>query len=199
MDPPQIGHASKKPALTSPTSKPLAARPARGGDPPSVCSAGEPQGPPGTRAGKRRLGCEGLDRWRPARARLIRPRGLAPLRDGQQSPSPPNSDEWELAQAELDDLVASLKAEGHGAWLREPRDGNYSAGGIVTDPRSNVSVFLWENVPREVVGAVVTLALRELAPGGSSGQRKAKGVIYGPNGDVLRTFDLPADESDGSS
>jgi hypothetical protein len=95
-------------------------------------------------------------------------------------------------------LVASLKAEGHDAWLQEPRDGNYSAGGIVTDPLIDISFFLWENVSREVVGAVVMLTLQKLASGVRR-TRKAKGVIYGPNGDVLRTCDLPADDSDGSS
>jgi hypothetical protein len=81
--------------------------------------------------------------------------------------------------------------------LQEPRDGNYSAGGIVTDPLIDISLFLWENVPSEVVGAVLTLALQKLTSGVKR-KRKAKGVIYGPNGEVLRTFELPANGSDGS-
>lgn len=107
----------------------------------------------------------------------------------------PNSDEWVLGPAELEGLVAAPRAQGHDAWLQEPRDGEYSAGGVVTDPLIDVSLFLWENVPREVVGALVTLAVQKLASGVKS-ERKARGVIYGPNGDVLHEFELPPDEED---
>ncbi len=110
----------------------------------------------------------------------------------------PNADEWALGSVELEELVAALKDEGYDAWLQEPR-GSYSTGGIVTDPLIDVSLFLWENVGHEVVGALVALTIEKLRRQFKR-KRKAKVVLYGPNGDVLRMVELPVvDDAPGSS
>jgi hypothetical protein len=111
----------------------------------------------------------------------------------------PNGAAWALGSVELEALVVALKDEGYDAWLQEPRDGSYSAGGIVTDPLIDVSLFLWENVGHEVVGALVALTIEKLRRQFKRKPR-AKVVLYGPNGEVLRMVELAADDdAPGSS
>jgi hypothetical protein len=111
----------------------------------------------------------------------------------------PNADEWALGPAELEAIVIAFQAEGHTAWLQEPRDGNYSAGGIVTDPIVDLSLFLWENVGQEVVSVIVGIAIDKVRRQFKR-KRKATVILYGPKGEVLRTVELPADDdADGSS
>lgn len=104
----------------------------------------------------------------------------------------PNENEWALGTREVEQLVAALEEEGHDAWLQEPRDGSYSTGGLVTDPLVDVSLFLWEHVGPELLGVLVTLTSESLRRQFKR-KRKAKAVLYGPNGEVLRTIELPAD------
>jgi hypothetical protein len=85
--------------------------------------------------------------------------------------------------------VSALRYEGHDAWLQEPREGEYGSGGIVTDPLVEVSMFLWEHVSEETIGAIVALAFDRLR---RRSKRKRNGVIYGPDGEVLRRFGRPA-------
>jgi hypothetical protein len=107
----------------------------------------------------------------------------------------PNSDEWSLGSGELVDLVGALKQRGFDPWLQEPRENYFSQGGIVIDPLVDVSFFLWEKIADETVAILVGIALEKLRRRGKR-KRPARGVIYGPAGEVLKTFEIPGDEPD---
>jgi hypothetical protein len=102
----------------------------------------------------------------------------------------PNSAEWAEGQAQYEGLAAALGEEGLDASVKEPRDGQYARGGIVTDPLIELSIFLWEHVSDELIGVLVALAIERLR---RRSKRKRKGVIYGLSGEVLREFELPSD------
>lgn len=102
----------------------------------------------------------------------------------------PNGAEWADGQDQYAGLIAALGEEGLDASVQEPRDGQYARGGIVTDPLIDVSIFLWEHVSDELIGVLVALAVERLR---RRGKRRRKGVIYGPDGEVLREFELPPD------
>jgi hypothetical protein len=108
----------------------------------------------------------------------------------------PNRAEWEPSRDQYDGFVSALKEAGLGAWLQEPRDGQYAQGGVVTDPLIDLTIFLWEQVREETIGAIVALAIENLRRRATRGRRwrrkrVRRGVIYGPDGEVLRTFELP--------
>lgn len=110
----------------------------------------------------------------------------------------PNRAEWELGRDQYEGFVCALQEAGYGAWLQEPRDGRYAEGGMVTDPLIDLSIFLWEQVREEAIGALVALAFEHLRRRAGRRrrwrrQRARRGVIYGPDGEVLRTFELPDD------
>lgn len=106
----------------------------------------------------------------------------------------PNLIEWGLFQAQYEDLVSALQREGHDAWLQEPTEGReYRTGGVITDPLIELSIFLWEQAAEETIGAIVALAVDRLR---RRSKRKRRGVIYGPGGEELRTFDLPPGDPD---
>ena len=103
----------------------------------------------------------------------------------------PNGAEWAEGQAQYEALVGALAEAGVDASVQEPREGRYAQGGIVTDPLIDVSIFIWQHVSEELIGIVVALALERLR---RRSKKTRKGIIYGPNGEVLREFELPPDD-----
>jgi hypothetical protein len=103
----------------------------------------------------------------------------------------PNGAEWAEGQAQYEALVEVLAEAGVDASVQEPREGRYAQGGIVTDPLIDLSIFIWQHVSEELIGIVVALAVERLR---RRSKKTRKGVIYGPNGEVLREFELPADD-----
>jgi hypothetical protein len=102
----------------------------------------------------------------------------------------PNSGEWYEGSAKYEELCSALADAGLDASLQLPRQGSYAEGGVVTDPTIALSIFLWEEVAEETIGAIVALATERLRSGT---KRKRQAVIYGVGGEVLRRFDLPED------
>jgi hypothetical protein len=103
----------------------------------------------------------------------------------------PNGAEWAEGQPQYEAFVEALTEAGVDASVQEPREGRYAQGGIVTDPLIDLSIFIWEHVSEELIGIVVALAMERLR---RRSKRSRKGVIYGPNGEVLREFELPPDD-----
>jgi hypothetical protein len=103
----------------------------------------------------------------------------------------PNGAEWAEGQAQYEALVETLAEAGVDASVQEPREGRYAQGGIVTDPLIDLSIFIWQHVSEELIAIVVALAVERLR---RRSKKKRKGVIYGPNGEVLREFELPPDD-----
>lgn len=110
----------------------------------------------------------------------------------------PSVDEWREGQADYQSLIAALEQEGFEARLQEPRGGRYGAGGFVTDPLIEVSLFLAEHVSKEAIGAIVALTIDHLRRARRRRRKsKPKGVVYGPDGEVVHTFDLAESERRG--
>jgi hypothetical protein len=100
----------------------------------------------------------------------------------------PNVVEWGVGREHYEGLVSAMEDRGFDARLQEPRERDeYRSGGIVTDQAVDVSIFLLEHVADGTIGALATLAIQRLA---RRTKRTRKGRIYGPDGEVLREFEL---------
>jgi hypothetical protein len=103
----------------------------------------------------------------------------------------PGRIEWDDAAAEHEALVADFQAKGFQAWLQEPKT-EFTTGGMVTDHAIDVSIYLWETVGKEVVAALVGMAVERLRRCRS--KRKRVIEVHGERGEVLSRVEVPADD-----
>jgi hypothetical protein len=91
-------------------------------------------------------------------------------------------------------LIEAMGCQGFDASIQPPRDGEYSEGGIVIDNLVGVSVFLWEHIRDDTLAALVGVIVNYLILNRSSSSQSdtpVVGRIYGPDGEVLREFEIP--------
>jgi hypothetical protein len=108
----------------------------------------------------------------------------------------PNQIRWQEAGAEaFEALNEDLTEIGLDPWTQTPRNNVFAEGGIVIDQLVDVSFFLWDQIPLEIVGAIVSLAVERLY--GKVRPRREQpevhrpiGTIYGADSEVLRRFYL---------
>ena len=107
----------------------------------------------------------------------------------------PNAAEWAVAEAQYGELTEALREIGYDAWIQEPRDNIFRTGGIVTDPLIDLSIFLWEHVSEEAIGALIALVVERLHIRRARRARQTA-VIYGLDGRVLRQVRLDSSDED---
>lgn len=91
-------------------------------------------------------------------------------------------------------LSEDLAAAGHSVTLREPFE-QKSIGGAAQE----VAFHILENLDAYVEGAIIATAVNRLRGRAKSGPRKGsarRATIYGPNGEELKSWDLPAGDTE---
>jgi hypothetical protein len=113
----------------------------------------------------------------------------------------PNGEWWaEVGSEAFEALNNDLVEAGLDSRVQTPRNNMYAEGGIVIDQLVDVSFFLWNHVPSEIVSSIVALAVERLYVQvrhrvSSDGRGRPIGTIYGSGPDeILSRFYLDTGE-----
>jgi hypothetical protein len=103
---------------------------------------------------------------------------------------------------EYESIVGDLREAGHDARLQELRVERRSSDAVVVGAAFALWIFvgqpLAQRVRDKVLDEIIAIVERRLRR--SRGYRgRQSGVIYGPNDEVLRRFELPEGDSDADS
>jgi hypothetical protein len=99
-----------------------------------------------------------------------------------------------LNRESYDAAIQELEGLGHTVMLKPPTEYRSVPGAEAV--LHTLGVYLFEFVDEHVIDAIVGVLIARLTARKLRGQRPRRAVIYGPNKNVIRDFELPTTETD---